>query len=154
MEDLNGWILKPSPKHHLPRLSHRQAGAIKLWLHYPHCWDMSVLSPVNPARHMLHLARSRAALAYVFCYCFSHLWVFVLFCTFISREEEGEAVLFPGLDCGRPSPSCPPEAAPRRWLNCCRKWIQQRVRFARLPQRRACQSLMVFPLISLTENWW
>lgn len=32
--------------------SHRQAGAIKLWLHYPHCWDMSLLSPINLARHM------------------------------------------------------------------------------------------------------
>ena len=73
----------------------------------------------------LCLGRRQAALASPFFYSFSHLWVFVLFCTFDSREEEGEAVQFPGLDRSQPSPSFTSEAAPCGPLDCLRKWIQR-----------------------------
>ena len=45
--------LEPPHKNRLPRSPHRQAGSMtmKPWLHYLHCWDASVLSPNNLARH-------------------------------------------------------------------------------------------------------
>lgn len=53
----------------------------------------------------LCLCRSRGVFVYPFCSCFPLLSAFVLFCTFIRKEEEGEEMQLLCLDCSCPSPT-------------------------------------------------